>query len=387
MQKAVAQANADLARNLAMLKSLHNQYKTIELKLIDSAANATTQEKYSKIYKDLIKVREQNQKNSEIITKIEHSQQAGDNETINTELGNYVVDDNPESEKQSTVDILNPKQLDFSKFQNQNVQKVDLPYITNGQVEKVRTTHKNSFQPEIKSANKGKSKDNQDLPSIYTDRPYIYAHKSIDIGKEIAQIELWAITLGMKLIEIFMRNYNAKNMWNIAAFGPENTVAYIIENGYIIGSIKFLPINLKLFIRNYLKTQYGNIDDAFGIIFSPESDLAKKIARHLNFKLFMQNNILKLLKGEILDGSVNFNGHFSDTHYSLGLAAIRNMYIDQNGYLNALVIDTYDFNKSKNLYIKMARNVQEHGLLRPYYSITVLKIPKSQWLQYLKINR
>lgn len=54
------------------------------------------------------------------------------------------------------------------------------------------------------------------------------------------------------------------------------------------------------------------------------------------------------------------------------------MCINEAGELTALVLDTYDFNEDDpDFKVEIAHNVQEHGLLTNYYTLTFIKLPKA----------
>ena len=65
---------------------------------------------------------------------------------------------------------------------------------------------------------------------------------------------------------------------------------------------------------------------------------------------------------------------------ALGHADIIDMHLDENNNLRAYVIDTYDFNEDDpDWRVNWAYNIQEHGLITNYYTITEISVPADIW--------
>ncbi len=76
--------------------------------------------------------------------------------------------------------------------------------------------------------------------------------------------------------------------------------------------------------------------------------------------------------------SVSFTSR--NLHNAIGLADIRNGYIDKNGNLHVKVYDTYDFNpEEENKPLVMAgKNKMLEGELKPFFTIHDIIIPKEK---------
>ncbi|MBE7713325.1 MAG: hypothetical protein E7Z87_06245 [Cyanobacteria bacterium SIG26] len=163
----------------------------------------------------------------------------------------------------------------------------------------------------------------------------------------------------------------ASSLWNIASKGFDVNTKYINQNGQIFNNVKDLNIenNLKAKIIDKLQSQFG-LDNTKGILFHEDSSLSKKIENSKVLNNFVMNNYSKLSEGKCVSGSIPFNISTPDLYNALGKVDIIKAQRDDNGYINILILDTYDFNKnSSNLLVRFARKVQDAGLLVPYYSI------------------
>ena len=139
---------------------------------------------------------------------------------------------------------------------------------------------------------------------------------------------------------------------------------------------------LQQIVTQKLQQQLG-VSDTLGVIFQPDSSLSQAISNSVEMKEFFQKNTEKLLNGQIIEqSSTNFISD-SNLHNALGHADILYSYIDQNGNLNSIVLDTYDFNKNETILIDIARIIQEGKLGRSYYTLSIIIIPYTQWMFWL----
>ncbi len=70
--------------------------------------------------------------------------------------------------------------------------------------------------------------------------------------------------------------------------------------------------------------------------------------------------------------------------FTLGHADILYAHINEYGYLELIIFDTYDFNKdAPDWKVKIARQVEEAGIIREYYTLTLVEIDIYTWLKWL----
>lgn len=91
-----------------------------------------------------------------------------------------------------------------------------------------------------------------------------------------------------------------------------------------------------------------------------------------------------MINGNTVNGSIGFNPL---TELNLWAAVnkidIVYAYIDENGNIISVLLDTYDFNKFDNRPIViLGRNEQNRGNSIPYYTIINVKIPLEQWIKW-----
>ena len=128
-------------------------------------------------------------------------------------------------------------------------------------------------------------------------------------------------------------------------------------------------------------------NESRGIFFDDDSSLSKAIIKDENFKNkikeIVNENKNKLIFKRIADDT-SFGGFSSkDLRNALGNVDIIDIYIDNDYSLNALIIDTYDFNRNdNNPIVQKAREYQESNEIENYYLIIPIKIPLKQWKHY-----
>lgn len=124
------------------------------------------------------------------------------------------------------------------------------------------------------------------------------------------------------------------------------------------------------------------MNDVKGLIFKPTSSLSNLIKNSRDMHKFISDNYTKLQKGKTIQSSIKLDYNIDDWG-AINRADIYSATIDKNGTFKAIVVDTYDFNKGElNSLVKAGRNVQEAGLLKPFYSICFVEIAKNE-LQHL----
>lgn len=85
-----------------------------------------------------------------------------------------------------------------------------------------------------------------------------------------------------------------------------------------------------------------------------------------------------------MNGSIGFNPITeSNLWAAVNKIDIAYAYIDENGNIISVLLDTYDFNKFDNRPIViLGRNEQNKGNSIPYYTIINVKIPIEQWIKW-----
>ncbi len=176
---------------------------------------------------------------------------------------------------------------------------------------------------------------------------------------------------------------DASKMWELASSNFENGYDYIRQNGAIVNSTYHLPQGeFQQTVQAKLQEQLG-VKDTIGVIFKPDSTLSKAIANSPEFRKHFRLNAYKLVKGEVIKNVSTHFGSSENLALALGRADILYTYVDPSGNLQAIVFDTYDFNANDpRLTVKIARSVQDAKLLRNYYTLNIILIPKSIWIRW-----
>lgn len=328
-------SKAAKAANRSKVDELKPQLNTQIVKIKE------TQKEYSNLYKTLLRQKQVNEKNKHAVARIEYAAQNNDYETVVDELNNF--------------------QNNYKEISSANSASSPMPspYL-NSQTNPDWTTEARSQA--VKDFEQFKRTGLHDHP---------------DWEKSV-------INPGGNLFFMLKKSPDANELWKAAAYNFEKSGEYIRQNGYLVNSTSELTPELKSFVSNKLQAQIG-VPDSKGIIFKPDSTLSKAIIDSTEFQRFVENNVTKMLSGQVVNGSINFDVTDS-THYALGHTDIIDAYIDAEGNLRAKVIDTYDFNKNDpDWKVEWAWNVQEHGLLTNFFTINIIVIPAQEWMRLLNI--
>lgn len=191
------------------------------------------------------------------------------------------------------------------------------------------------------------------------------------------------IDAGMALKNVNDNMNNAKEFWKASSHDFKDSKDYINRNGSLVYSVSDLPTKeFQEIVRKKLEGQFGK-SDTLGVIFKPHSDISQLLSQSKEIISFFQKNIKPLLNGEIVNSSSYFNSD-SDLKYSLGHADIVYAHINKQGYLKLIILDTYDFNKDDpDWKVKIARQVEEAGIIREYYTLMLVEIDMNTWLKWL----
>ena len=166
-----------------------------------------------------------------------------------------------------------------------------------------------------------------------------------------------------------------RNFWNLASQGIDRNKDYIDKNGSLYNKVSDLPFEYQNWAKNKVNSQYG-INDCRGIVFDENSEVSQTIAHSNELNGYISRNFSDLMAGKVIkDDSISFDiNKDSDLWSGFGKADIIEAKV-KDGYLEVIIGDTYDFNKnSKNKLVQKGRQVQDAGLLEPYYTITKVKI-------------
>lgn len=327
----------------------------VEKMNLEKLVETKDKEEYANLYKTFTQQKELNAKNKQTISRIEYAAQNDDYETVASELNNY-----QENHKNAAnINLQDGKMFIESRPNSaiKNTAPMPSPYI--------------NAQTSPDWAKEAKDKAAKDFKDFK--RTGMHDHPAFEKN---------AIHMGMFKLANFDNSYDAKELWKVAAYNFEQSRDYIKQNGYLVNSTSTLPPELKTFVSNKLQEQLG-VRDAKGIIFKPDSTLSQSIINSSEFQKFIQENINKMLKGQVINDSINFDVT-KNTHYSLGHADIIDAYIDANGNINAKVIDTYDFNKGDDDWkVEWAYNVQQKGMVTNFYTINIILIPAKEWVKLM----
>ena len=316
-----------MVNEVKKLKETLKLSETVEKMHLEKLTNAKNQEEYSKLYETFIKQKELNTKNKDTIAKIEYAVEHNNFETAMDEIKNFQADNSTAQKTYPAIQMSNP---------------MSSPYMNTS----VSPDWSGVGRQEVKGA----------ANNLLRTGLHKYPQKEkaiLDFGME-------------KLSEVFPETYE---LWKASRSGFIENPEYIMKNGRLLSSTSQLPPNLQNFVSNKLYSQLG-VHDAKGIVLRSDSTLSQTIVHSSEFKQFLRKNVHRMLRGETVNGSVNFANLFHDTHYALGHTDIIDMYIDSQGNIHAKVIDTYDFNKDDPFFlVEWAHNLQDLRRLKNYFIV------------------
>ena len=121
----------------------------------------------------------------------------------------------------------------------------------------------------------------------------------------------------------------------------------------------------------------NNLDKVHVVTAKPDSKLAKEVVKSSYLKQEIDKNFTEIESGtyEKTSFSVAFPDSDFSTHNAIGKCDIHNVKIDSDGYLNATIIDYYDFDKkSNNPIVKIGYIQQQNGHLNNYALMVPIRI-------------
>ena len=265
-------------------------------------------------------------------------------------------------------------QKEYSRLQNTYIRQRNFLKKSDVELRKILYWYEKGNQHEVQEAT-------QEYTSIYKEEIQRYNNlhdyrRSLFSKQPNRQKILISNTF--RLLEKTKNCHDANNLWKLSVQGLDSHSDYIKKNGKVISSVSDLPPKLKSFVTKKIKTQIYK-SDCKGVYFHTNSSLSKEISHSAELKQYARKNIQALAAGNnISEGSVNFTS--DNLHLALGHADIIDMHLDENNNLRAYVIDTYDFNEDDpDWRVNWAYNIQEHGLITNYYTITEISVPADIW--------
>lgn len=147
------------------------------------------------------------------------------------------------------------------------------------------------------------------------------------------------------------------------------------KKGALVWSISDLPPNqdFQKIVQTKVKQQLGQ-KDSMGVIFKSDSDISREVAISPEIKQhFLENKDILLNQKVVKNRSTYFQSN-KNLGKAIGHCDIVYSYLDNNGNLISLLLDTYDMNKNDTDWkVQLAHQVQEKGEFRTYYSIFITK--------------
>lgn len=199
------------------------------------------------------------------------------------------------------------------------------------------------------------------------------------------EVEKRAIDIGMIIKKVFKGYNDAFELWMAGAYQFKYSKRYIQENGFLVNRVSDLPPYLQSYVRNKLQAQIG-VREARGLLLRADSSLSKDIAQSPEIKNFIIKNARELAQYQKINSSINFTGD-TNLHLSLGHADILNAHFDSQGNFNAIIADTYDFNKNDSDWkIEWAYNVQANNNVENFYVLCIIVIPKPDLIKIITLG-
>ena len=317
------------------IKAAQIKSDNLSKQYLEQLTNTKDQSEYSRLLKNFQEQKSIGEKIKSKVARIEYAIEKGRKDTVINELKNF--------------------QSDFDDVMKR--------------VRHINPLNKINWRKEIQSSSPVLYRKYMDSYSKDYETPIYEKKKLIDIG--------------MTLNNIHGTPNNAKEFWLASSHDFKNSKDYINQNGSLVYSISDLPTKeFQEIVRKKLEGQF-NKSDTLGVILKPHSDISQLLAQSEEIITFLQKNVKPLLNGEIVNSSSYF-GSNKDLKYSLGHADIIYAHINKYGYLELIILDTYDFNKNDpDWKVQIARQVEDAGIIREYYTLILVEIDMYTWLKWL----
>ena len=121
----------------------------------------------------------------------------------------------------------------------------------------------------------------------------------------------------------------------------------------------------------------NNLEKVYVVTAKPDSNIAQEVINSSYFKQEIDKRITKIESGEYekTSFSIAFPDSEISTHNTIGKSDVHNVKIDSDGYLNATIIDYYDFDKNSNYpLVKNGYIQQQNGHLNSYALMIPIRI-------------
>lgn len=155
-------------------------------------------------------------------------------------------------------------------------------------------------------------------------------------------------------------------------------------NSMLINTIsEITDTKLRAFIQGSVQ-KVLNRQNCRGVVYTPESEVAKKVQNSKEFKEIIYRNKNELLKNQVIKlKPITFYNDI-DLKNAIHNATIYKAWLDKDGNLNAVVYDIYDFDKFKNRNDVVAQinnqmeNWQENNNIENYFVLIFVKINRNK---------
>ncbi|MBQ2644755.1 hypothetical protein IJG14_04180 [bacterium] len=219
--------------------------------------------------------------------------------------------------------------------------------------------------------------DENKINSLPPRKPLV---KSLGDQKDLSSI---SVTLS----SIWLKSPDARKLFKIA-LEKENEIEDYLKNTTKYEKISDIKNpEIEKYVRNWIKQEteelvgYGmpSVKDCPVYIFHENSELSKKIANSKTIDKFLKENKNNLRFFNFAEAKhIDFEKEDDQNlYYAIHGASIRGVQFDKNRkYLYCRVEDFYNFDPRKtDRPNQVGAELQKNGLLKPYYSIIILKIP------------
>ena len=177
----------------------------------------------------------------------------------------------------------------------------------------------------------------------------------------------------------------ANNFFKIAIDKKNYNSEYVQKNGKLYYSIDDLHNeNLSKSIRSRISKELSETDCKV-LVLNPDSTVAQKIKQSYAFRQFLTDNMNSIFqRGDAPDTTIEFSNLDKDLYSTFHGADVKNIRLDAQGNLNMRIEDYYNFNPNRtSVKGRIGEKLQKQGKLEPYYVITILKVPKEVWGNYI----
>lgn len=183
---------------------------------------------------------------------------------------------------------------------------------------------------------------------------------------------------------------DAAAIWKLASSKFTEGLDYIKKNGYLLSSINELNNEELEAAMHKISEKQIKKSDAKVLVLNENSSLANHLSKDLEFIIFIRSNIDKLKKQKYIPNtSLNFDVRIQSTtnsHLALHKCDVKNIFLDENNFIHALIVDTVDYNFGE-VEVKELNELQEAGFLENYIIIVNIVKPLEFYSNYSNLNK